>query len=144
MDFSKKTLVELREIAKEKGLKGITALRKPELIQRLMEVSEETKREPEVMPERTMERKPVSQRAPMERQTRPVRQDRMERNDRQDRYERRPMRRNENGYGNGGYSNNYNGGGHMRAAGCDLQGSVYDVINNVTEQICKQFQEQEV
>ena len=45
MDFSKKTLVELREIAKEKGLKGITALRKPELIQRLMEVSEETKRE---------------------------------------------------------------------------------------------------
>ena len=33
MDFSKKTLVELREIAKEKGLKGITALRKPELIQ---------------------------------------------------------------------------------------------------------------
>ena len=52
MDFSKKTLVELREIAKEKGLKGITALRKPELIQRLMEVSEETKREPEVMPDR--------------------------------------------------------------------------------------------
>lgn len=103
MDFSKKTLVELREIAKEKGLKGITALRKPELIQRLTEVSEETKREPEVMPERTMERKPVSQRVPMERQTRPVRQDRMERNDRQDRYERRPMRRNENGYGNGGY-----------------------------------------
>ena len=47
MDFSKKTLVELREIAKEKGLKGITALRKPELIQRLMEVSEETKREPD-------------------------------------------------------------------------------------------------
>ena len=90
MDFSKKTLVELREIAKEKGLKGITALRKPELIQRLTEVSEETKREPEVMPERTMERKPVSQRTPMERQTRPVRQDRMERNDRQDRYERRP------------------------------------------------------
>ena len=37
MDFSKKTLVELREIAKEKGLKGITALRKPELIQRLTE-----------------------------------------------------------------------------------------------------------
>ena len=34
MDFSKKTLVELREIAKEKGLKGITALRKPELFPR--------------------------------------------------------------------------------------------------------------
>ena len=70
MDFSKKTLVELREIAKEKGLKGITALRKPELIQRLMEVSEETKREPEVMPERTMERKPVSQRDVYKRQGR--------------------------------------------------------------------------
>ena len=38
----------------------------------------------------------------------------------------------------------FGGGGHMRAAGCDLQGSVYDVINNVTEQICKQFQEQKV
>ena len=38
----------------------------------------------------------------------------------------------------------FGGGGHMRAAGCDLQGSVYDVINNVTDQICKQFQEQEV
>ena len=35
----------------------------------------------------------------------------------------------------------FGGGGHMRAAGCDLQGSVYDVINNVTEQICKEFQE---
>ena len=38
----------------------------------------------------------------------------------------------------------FGGGGHMRAAGCDLQGSVYDVINNVTEQICKEFQECEV
>ena len=37
----------------------------------------------------------------------------------------------------------FGGGGHMRAAGCDLQGSVYDVINNVTGQICKQFQETE-
>lgn len=29
----------------------------------------------------------------------------------------------------------FGGGGHMRAAGCDLQGSVYDVIDNVTEQM---------
>lgn len=35
----------------------------------------------------------------------------------------------------------FGGGGHMRAAGCDLQGSMYDVINNITEQIEKQFQE---
>ena len=35
----------------------------------------------------------------------------------------------------------FGGGGHMRAAGCDMQGSVYDVINNITEQIEKQFQE---
>ena len=27
----------------------------------------------------------------------------------------------------------FGGGGHTRAAGCDLQGSMYDVINNVTE-----------
>ena len=35
----------------------------------------------------------------------------------------------------------FGGGGHMRAAGCDLHGSMYDVINNITEQIEKQFQE---
>lgn len=33
----------------------------------------------------------------------------------------------------------FGGGGHMRAAGCDLSGSVYDVINNVSEQIEKQL-----
>lgn len=32
----------------------------------------------------------------------------------------------------------FGGGGHMRAAGCDLQGSVYDVINNVTREIERQ------
>lgn len=32
----------------------------------------------------------------------------------------------------------FGGGGHMRAAGCDLQGSVYDVINNVTREIQRQ------
>lgn len=34
----------------------------------------------------------------------------------------------------------FGGGGHMRAAGCDMSGSMYDVINNVTEQIEKQLQ----
>lgn len=35
----------------------------------------------------------------------------------------------------------FGGGGHTRAAGCDLQGSMYDVINNLTEQIFKQLPE---
>lgn len=35
MDLSKKTLVELRELAKASGIKGVTALRKPELLERL-------------------------------------------------------------------------------------------------------------
>lgn len=35
MDLSKKTLAELREMAKANGIKGVTALRKPELIERL-------------------------------------------------------------------------------------------------------------
>ncbi|MDC7290206.1 bifunctional oligoribonuclease/PAP phosphatase NrnA [Blautia schinkii] len=33
----------------------------------------------------------------------------------------------------------FGGGGHMRAAGCDLHGSMYDVINNITAQIEKQM-----
>lgn len=37
MDLSKKTLAELRELAKENGIKGVTALRKPELVARLSE-----------------------------------------------------------------------------------------------------------
>lgn len=35
MDLSKKTLVELRELAKASGIKGVTALRKPELLELL-------------------------------------------------------------------------------------------------------------
>ncbi len=38
----------------------------------------------------------------------------------------------------------FGGGGHERAAGCDLAGSVYDVINNVTEQIALQLPEADV
>ena len=37
----------------------------------------------------------------------------------------------------------FGGGGHVRAAGCDLAGSMYDVINNISEQIEKQLQGQE-
>ena len=33
----------------------------------------------------------------------------------------------------------FGGGGHTRAAGCDLQGSMYDVINNVTREIERQI-----
>lgn len=33
----------------------------------------------------------------------------------------------------------FGGGGHTRAAGCDLQGSMYDVINNISAQIEKQL-----
>ena len=41
MDLTTKTLAELRQIAKEKGLRGITALRKPELAQKIAEVMQE-------------------------------------------------------------------------------------------------------
>lgn len=33
----------------------------------------------------------------------------------------------------------FGGGGHVRAAGCTMQGSMYDVINNLTEHIEKQI-----
>lgn len=38
----------------------------------------------------------------------------------------------------------FGGGGHVRAAGCTMQGSYYDVINNVTEHIEKQLKEAEL
>lgn len=34
----------------------------------------------------------------------------------------------------------FGGGGHRRAAGCDMSGSVYDVVNNITAEIEKQLQ----
>jgi phosphoesterase RecJ-like protein len=37
----------------------------------------------------------------------------------------------------------FGGGGHIRAAGCSMQGSVYDVINNITEHIEKQLLQKE-
>lgn len=33
----------------------------------------------------------------------------------------------------------FGGGGHIRAAGCELQGSMYDVVNNITAEIEKQM-----
>ena len=38
----------------------------------------------------------------------------------------------------------FGGGGHVRAAGCTMQGSYYDVINNITEHIEKQLKEAEL
>lgn len=35
----------------------------------------------------------------------------------------------------------FGGGGHVLAAGCTMQGSVYDVINSLTYDIEKQLQE---
>ena len=36
----------------------------------------------------------------------------------------------------------FGGGGHVRASGCDMQGSMYDVINNLTAEIEKQLAEE--
>ena len=33
----------------------------------------------------------------------------------------------------------FGGGGHVRAAGCTMQGSMHDVVNNLTEHIEKQI-----
>lgn len=35
----------------------------------------------------------------------------------------------------------FGGGGHVRAAGCTMQGSIYDVVNNITLHIEKQLQQ---
>ena len=68
MDLTKKTLVELREIAKEKGIKGITGLRKPELAARIAEVLvTESKKEKE---EKKTVKKPVKK---LEKQKEPAR-----------------------------------------------------------------------
>ena len=37
----------------------------------------------------------------------------------------------------------FGGGGHIHAAGCTMQGSVYDVVNNITYYMEKQLQEAE-
>jgi len=34
----------------------------------------------------------------------------------------------------------FSGGGHVRAAGCSINGTVYDVINNLSLQIEKQME----
>lgn len=50
MDLSKKTLAELRAIAKERGLKGVTALRKPELAAKIAEVMQKDEERPKQEP----------------------------------------------------------------------------------------------
>ena len=40
-------------------------------------------------------------------------------------------------------ANFFGGGGHIHAAGCTMQGSVYDVVNNITYYMEKQLQEAE-
>lgn len=37
----------------------------------------------------------------------------------------------------------FGGGGHVRAAGCNMNGNFYDVINNVSRQIVRQMREHE-
>ena len=44
MDFTTMTLVELREVARSKGLKSVSAMKKADLISKLQELSEETGR----------------------------------------------------------------------------------------------------
>ena len=36
----------------------------------------------------------------------------------------------------------FGGGGHVRAAGCTMQGSMHDVVNNLTKEIAKQMPEE--
>lgn len=36
----------------------------------------------------------------------------------------------------------FGGGGHTRAAGCDMQGSMHDVINNITAEVVKQLNQE--
>ena len=45
MDFTTMTLVELREVARSKGLKSVSAMKKADLISKLQELSEETVRQ---------------------------------------------------------------------------------------------------
>ena len=35
----------------------------------------------------------------------------------------------------------FGGGGHIRAAGCSMNGTFYDVINNISRQIAMQMKE---
>ena len=60
-DFSTKSLVELKDLAKQKGLKGVSALRKPELIKRLQELEKPADQapKPESAPARPAEQSAV-------------------------------------------------------------------------------------
>lgn len=99
MDLTTKTLVELRQIAKEKGMKGVTALRKPQLAAKIAEVLKEEEKQqkkaaerPAPQPaERRMERRTVRRQprqAYGDRVERPDRSERSERPERSERFER--------------------------------------------------------
>lgn len=100
MDLMEKTLVELREIAKAKGIKGVTALRKPQLAEKIAEVmQEEEKRQkkPVARPvKKTAEKKadrladkPAGRTVEKKQEKRPVRrQTRQDGNERIDRTEK--------------------------------------------------------
>ncbi len=109
MDLTNKTLAELREIAKEKGMKGVTALRKPQLAMKIAEVMQEeskqqkrgtvkkapqaaeknVERRPERSTGRTAERHPARRTVTKtEHGERPARQDKYMRSEKTDRTER--------------------------------------------------------
>lgn len=64
MDLSTKTLAELRAIAKERGMKGVTALRKPELAAKIAEVlqTEAEREKPARKPVRPVREREMPQR----------------------------------------------------------------------------------
>ena len=58
MDFEKCTLVELRQFAKEKGIKNVSKLKKDELIivlKQILNIDENTKMKEEIIEPETME-----------------------------------------------------------------------------------------
>ena len=94
MDLTKKTLVELREIAKEKGIKGITGLRKPDLAARIAEVlMAESKKEKE---EKKTVKKPEKQREPAREVVRETEREKETPKERETQKEREPQKDREN------------------------------------------------
>lgn len=59
MDLTKMTLAELRELAKKKGIKGVTALRKPELAARIFDVIQNEEKVTKQVKDKEEEQRPV-------------------------------------------------------------------------------------
>ena len=93
MDLTTKTLAELRQIAKEKGIKGVTALRKTELAHKIGEVmQEESKKsnqeeQPAARAEKT-ERRPGRRTARTDSGERTARQEKTVRTEKQEKVEK--------------------------------------------------------